>query len=195
PWNASLWISSDDSVRGGGSFSNLTITPTNAIFSGLLDSTTLGGAGFASQRTMGSLDWNLADWDGLLLSVSLSDGMKYTLTLKDVLPADDSASSLLYETNFTVPSGGAEAVQLPWTDFVATLRGTTQTGAKALDTSSVKRLSIMMRSYFGEQQGDFSLTLDSIAAYKSDANTAETRAASTPGELMRRIWGRIQSHF
>ncbi|KAK7964084.1 complex I intermediate-associated protein 30 [Apiospora saccharicola] len=128
PWNASLWTAVDDSVRGGNSSSQLTIaTITNeATFAGYLDDVTLGGAGFASQQTVGSLNWNLTGYDGLLVSVSLSDGKLYTLNLKDVLPASERESSLLYETNFTVPgssASGAQEVFLPWADFTATYRG------------------------------------------------------------------------
>ncbi|KPM38716.1 hypothetical protein AK830_g7841 [Neonectria ditissima] len=166
-WDPALWIASDDTVRGGRSFSNLTIAPDTATFSGFLDKDSLGGAGFASQRTKGSLDWDLAEWDGLLLSVALSDGKLYTLTVKDVLPENDTDSSLLYERNFTLPAGAGEGVKLSWSGFVPTLRGRTQPDAKPLDTSSIKRLSIMMRSYFGEQEGLFNLTLNSIGAFRS----------------------------
>ncbi|KAK8112841.1 hypothetical protein PG984_013367 [Apiospora sp. TS-2023a] len=179
PGTPPLWTAVDDSVRGGNSSSQLTITAaTNeATFSGYLDDVTLGGAGFASQQTVGSLDWNLTGYDGLLISVSLSDGKLYTLNLKDVLPASERESSLLYETNFTVPSSsasGAQEVFLPWANFTATYRGRTQPDAKPLNTSSIKTMSLMMRryvtmlvenSYFGKQEGAFSLTVKSISAF------------------------------
>ena len=123
-----------------------------AAFSGYLDDVTLGGAGFASQQTVGSLDWNLGGYDGLLVSVALSDGKLYTLNLKDILPASDRESTLLYETNFTVPgsTGGSSDTQdvfLPWANFTATYRGRTQPDAKPLNTSSIKTMSLMMRRY------------------------------------------------
>ncbi|KAK8062502.1 CIA30 family protein [Apiospora hydei] len=171
PWNASLWEAVDDSVRGGNSSSHLSIAATKneATFSGYLDDITLGGAGFASQQTVGSLDWNLTGYDGLLVSIALSDGKLYTLNLKDVLPASDRESSLLYETNFTVPAGSdlasAQEVFLPWVNFTATYRGRAQPDAKPLNTSSIKTISFMMRSYFGKQEGAFSLTIKSISAF------------------------------
>ncbi|KAK8036822.1 NADH:ubiquinone oxidoreductase complex I intermediate-associated protein 30 [Apiospora phragmitis] len=82
PWNVSLWAAVDDSVRGGNSSLHL-------------DDVTLGGAGFASQQTVGSLDWNLVGYDGLLVSVALSDGKLYTLNLKDILPTSDRESATL----------------------------------------------------------------------------------------------------
>ncbi|KAK8096766.1 uncharacterized protein PG998_004987, partial [Apiospora kogelbergensis] len=175
PWNASLWTAVDDSVRGGNSSSHLDIAvaKNEAAFSGYLDDVTLGGAGFASQQTVGSLDWNLGGYDGLLVSVALSDGKLYTLNLKDILPASDRESTLLYETNFTVPgsTGGSSDIQdvfLPWANFTATYRGRTQPDAKPLNTSSIKTMSLMMRSYFGKQEGAFSLTIKSISAFYKD---------------------------
>ncbi|KAK8029854.1 complex I intermediate-associated protein 30 [Apiospora rasikravindrae] len=171
PWNASLWEAVDDSVRGGNSSSHLTIATAEneATFSGYLDDATLGGAGFASQQTVGSLEWNLTGYDGLLVSVALSDGKLYTLNLKDVLPASNRESSLLYETNFTVPAGSgpasAQDVFLPWANFTAMYRGRPQPDAKPLNTSSIKTMSLMMRSYFGTQEGVFSLTIKSISAF------------------------------
>ncbi|KAK8078972.1 CIA30 family protein [Apiospora phragmitis] len=154
PWNASLWEAVDDSVRGGNSSSHLSIAAAanEANFAGYLDDVTLGGAGFASQQTVGSLDWDLAGYDGLLVAVALADGRLYTLNLKDVLLASDRESSLLYETNFTVPSSGSgngssgiQEVFLPWANFTATYRGRTQPDAKPLNTSSIKTMSLMMR--------------------------------------------------
>ncbi|KAK6836553.1 complex I intermediate-associated protein 30 [Apiospora arundinis] len=118
PWSASLWTAVDDSVRGGNSSSHLDIdtTKNEATFAGYLDITTLGGAGFASQQTVGSLDWNLTACEGLLVSVTVADGKVYTLNLKDVMPAGDRKATLLYETNFTVPSsstGGSPSERHP----------------------------------------------------------------------------------
>ncbi|KAF4595899.1 NADH:ubiquinone oxidoreductase complex I intermediate-associated protein 30 [Ophiocordyceps camponoti-floridani] len=53
PWRSSDWEASDDRVRNGKSHSTLTTTPPfeTALFTGHLDTRTLGAAGFASQRT------------------------------------------------------------------------------------------------------------------------------------------------
>lgn len=81
PWNTTsvTWIPVDDRVRGGSSQSHFTIvndTSFLARFSGELDTSTLGGAGFASRTT----EWtdrdhtlNLGDFDGLLLDVVSAD--------------------------------------------------------------------------------------------------------------------------
>ncbi|CAN9223174.1 unnamed protein product [Alternaria alternata] len=92
-WKASDWTDSDDRVRGGASQSYLTITGSSARFHGNLDITTLGGAGFASQRTTGEdRTWDLSAYDG------------YTLTLKDeilpLMPDGREQSTISYEYDF-----------------------------------------------------------------------------------------------
>jgi hypothetical protein len=90
-WDSSEWTSSDDRVRGGASQSYLDISGTTATFHGNLDIKTLGGAGFASQRTVtDSQVWDLSAYDGVHLSLGKSDGKKYTFVIKDeVLPVDE----------------------------------------------------------------------------------------------------------
>ncbi|KAK8859553.1 NADH:ubiquinone oxidoreductase complex I intermediate-associated protein 30, partial [Apiospora arundinis] len=107
--------------------------------------------------TVGSLDWNLTACEGLLVSVAVADGKVYTLNLKDIMPAGDRKTTLLYETNST-------DVFLPWANFTSTYEGRTQPDAKPLNISSIKTMSLMMRSYFGKQEGEFTLTVKSIAA-------------------------------
>ncbi|RDA96101.1 hypothetical protein CP533_1809 [Ophiocordyceps camponoti-saundersi (nom. inval.)] len=87
------WRASDDRVRKGKSQSYLTISKDGktASFNGTLDTQTLGGAGFASQRTADEdLCLDLSAYDGIVLSlVGCGDGdeklkKKYALTLSDV---------------------------------------------------------------------------------------------------------------
>ncbi|CAM1506493.1 Fc.00g061340.m01.CDS01 [Cosmosporella sp. VM-42] len=169
PWDSSLWISSDDRVRGGSSTSYLNaLSPERASFNGHLDTQTLGGAGFASQRTIGDIDLDLSDYAGLLLAITAADGKKYTLTLKDTLPGrrkdGRDKASVSWEYDF-VPRG-REDVLVRWSDLKPTYRGR-KVDAEPLDLSGIKRISLMMRSFFGEQEGDFELQLHCIAAKKS----------------------------
>ena len=103
-------------MRGGSSLSHLTPLPApyipltaraRARFHGTLDTTTLGGAGFASQATKAGSEatatatdddaataggdndggvWDLSAYDGIRIRVGGGDGKKYTLTVKDALP-------------------------------------------------------------------------------------------------------------
>jgi hypothetical protein len=53
---------------------------------------------------------------------------------------------------------------VPWSHLKPTYRGKEKKDAEALDTKNIKRFSIMNRSFFGDQQGDFSLEIKSIKA-------------------------------
>jgi hypothetical protein len=45
------------------------VNGTSIVFQGAVDDETLGGAGFASQRTTGERDWDLSSYDGIELTV------------------------------------------------------------------------------------------------------------------------------
>jgi len=178
-WSPLDWIASDDRVRGGKSFSELTCFPfsTSAEFHGNLDIETLGGAGFASQRTTGEdRRWDLSRYEGLWLHVEKSDGKMYTLILKDELlpksPDGREQSTVSWEYDFKIETdkenaedrGKGKKIFAKWDEFKPTYRGKEKQGAKPLDLKSVKRISLMMRSFFGTQQGEFSLKIISISA-------------------------------
>ncbi|KAI9782404.1 MAG: hypothetical protein M1816_001902 [Peltula sp. TS41687] len=211
PWAPSDWTNSDDSVRGGTSQSYLEICATDpsiARFYGQLDFQTLGGAGFASQRTTGDdRSWDLTGYDGIEIDVVNADDKTYTFTITNsLLPPDESTgreqSTLIYEYDFNTTSTTAAAaagddktkekkltsnadantaddgedkdkdktttstkIYIPWDKLKATYRGREQPDAPGLNLKDVKRLSLMIRSFFGKQQGDFSLSIRSIAAF------------------------------
>ncbi|PWY92321.1 CIA30-domain-containing protein [Aspergillus heteromorphus CBS 117.55] len=180
PWTPSSWTSTDDRVRGGASHSYLTIheAPNTATFHGTLDITALGGAGFASQRTTTTSHvWDLTPYDGLELSVPKSDGKKYTLTLKDELlprrPDGRERSGLVWEYDFRVPKGG-DKLRVPWGEFRPTYRGREVSGVKPLDLGGVRRVGIMVRSFFGEQEGEFELVVESIKGFKKEEGEGES---------------------
>lgn len=127
-----------------------------AEFSGHLDITALGGAGFASQRTVDDITpWDVSAYDALVLDVARADGKKYTLTLKDeVLPRRPDGrdqSTVSWEYDFVVPpasdadAGASCRIVIPFGAFEPTYRGRPKPDAEPLDLSSVKRMSFMMR--------------------------------------------------
>lgn len=125
-------------------------SPT-AVFHGNLDTKTLGGAGFASQRTAGDdQKWDFSKYDGLVLDIVKSDEKKYTLTLKDeLLPKSSNGreqSTVSWEYDFKVDSGGGK-VFIHWDEFQPTYRGREKKDATPLDLKHVKRISFMMRRY------------------------------------------------
>ncbi|CAK1355051.1 hypotheticalsprotein [Cercospora beticola] len=187
-WHSDDWIASDDRVRGGKSISYLDCTKTTGTFRGTLDIKTLGGAGFASQRTTGDdREWDLSDYAGIELYIAKGDKKRYTFNLKDeLLPQDPDTgreqSSISYECDFELPPqtvpGDAhdKTIFIPWSSFNATYRGRPKKDAKPIDLKKIKRFSIMMRSFFGTQEGDFSLSIRSISALQKVPKDAITDA-------------------
>lgn len=151
PWSPLDWTSSDDRVRGGSSYSELACSPFSptAVFKGTLDFETLGGAGFASQRTTGEdRNWDLSRYDGIFLDIEKADGKQYTLILKDeLLPKSSNGreqSTISWEYDFK-PNNKGEKVYVQLEDFKATYRGKEKKDAEPLDLKHVKRISLMMR--------------------------------------------------
>lgn len=136
--------------------------------------------------------WNLADSDGLLLGLDSGDNKTYTLTLKDEIPGKRSdgrmQSGISWEADFEMPAdhendedgpispidnlskGSNVLIRIPWANFRATYRGRDKPDAKPLDTTNIRRFSLMARSFFTKQDGDFELTINYIAAYRSSHN-------------------------
>ncbi|TAQ83458.1 hypothetical protein B7494_g8221 [Chlorociboria aeruginascens] len=197
PWSNKDWISSDDRVRGGSSRSYLDCSSSLPVawFRGNLDIKTLGGAGFASQRTAeNDRTWDLAEYDGLIIDISRSDGKQYTLVVKDeLLPKrldGREQSTISWEYDFKCPDNGK--LFIAWDELRATYRGREQEDAKPLDLKNIKRFSLMMRrqvtilfrvswrialilaSFFGTQEGDFSLSITSISVVKKAEGSTPT---------------------
>ena len=167
PWNASEWVASDDTVRGGLSRSNLEIIPPGApgnpygcdeaiaSFVGSLDYEALNGSGFASQRTVDR--WpgvDLSAYDRLILEVPYTDGKTYTLNVKDtVLPEVNGVeqATVSWEHDFQLPARDATAeddfgrVVVRFEDLIPTYRGRVQNDTAPLNLADIKRFNIMIR--------------------------------------------------
>ncbi|KAI9151900.1 hypothetical protein HJFPF1_09113 [Paramyrothecium foliicola] len=178
-WDTAQWETSDDRVRGGSSRSHLTVVDHNrARFHGHLDTKTLGGAGFASQHTAGEIDLDLSAYHGLIISIAkpASDAKanngsskRYAVTIKDDLPKrrpdGRERAGLSWEADFTWgPDDDSQDIFLPWDQFKATYRGRDKPDAEPLNLTGIKRIGLMMRSFFGEQDGDFQIDLQAIRA-------------------------------
>ncbi|KAI9819856.1 MAG: hypothetical protein M1827_006425 [Pycnora praestabilis] len=192
PWNSSDWVASDDRVRGGKSQSYFDCSPSqpSARFHGNLDIKALGGAGFASQRTTGEdRSWDLSNYDGLQLDIEQADDKQYTLTLKDdLLPPNPEngreQSTISYEYDFRVQSQTKERKStilfIPWDQLKATYRGREKKDAAAPKLKDIKRISLLMRSFFGSQEGPFSLSLISISATTKTSTSNATNNLDVP---------------
>ena len=130
---------------------------TNALFAGTLDIKTLGGAGFASQRTDISDEVrDLSDYDGLEIRIDKGDGKVYTLIVRDETPAekrDDGRekAGINWEHDFKVCDGAAGsdgmAIPVAWTDFKPTYRGKDKADAEPLKKDQIRSISLMMRRW------------------------------------------------
>jgi hypothetical protein len=158
-WDQTVWTDSDDRVRGGQSQSYLEITPGGsddasplATFRGHLDISTLGGAGFASQRTVD--DFPAQDLSGvaaIILDIAKTDGKRYVFVCKDDVqpkrPDGREQSTVSWEADFKPDVGFQGKLQLRLQDFKPTYRGKPKPDAEPIDWSKVRRLSILMRRY------------------------------------------------
>ncbi|KAF4446421.1 complex i intermediate-associated protein 30 [Fusarium austroafricanum] len=176
-WDSGQWTASDDRVRGGSSISHLTTHPTQATFYGHLDTKTLGGAGFASQRTKGDLALDLSDTEGLRIDLGCgSSKQTFTLNVKDTIPEkrpdgrDEAGVS--WEVDFKAPTEGG-ILFMSWDEFKPTYRGREVKDPKPLKLNDIKRISLMARSFFDKQDGDFKLTVNWIAAVKKDHDDSD----------------------
>jgi len=107
------------------------------------------------------------------------------------LPPDPDSgreqSTVSYECDFDLPPqtkpGDAvgKTIFIPWQSFNPTYRGRVKKDAKPLDTKKIKRMSIMIRSYFGAQEGEFSLTIKTISAV-AEAPPPASKAAWTAAD-------------
>ncbi|TDZ24732.1 Uncharacterized protein Cob_v002176 [Colletotrichum orbiculare MAFF 240422] len=119
----------------------------------------------------------------------------------EILPLRDDGrdqSTTSWEYDFVCDSGD---VHVLWDELMPTYRGKPKPGAKPLDRSSIKRISFMMRSFFGEQEGDFRLTIAHVAAVgnrptssgsdssvEKDMSYPQTTSASAPSPVAQCSW-------
>lgn len=133
----------------------------------------------------------MSGYDGVEISVvtERSDGKRYVMTVKDQVPAkrEDGreGSGVTWEWDFVVKEGGegggeeidgAKRITVDWDAFKPTFRGRVlkRGDVKPLDLGNVKRVGIMMRSFFAEQEGEFALCLESIAVVKHGPQAIRT---------------------
>ncbi|KAL9625853.1 MAG: hypothetical protein Q9160_000173 [Pyrenula sp. 1 TL-2023] len=145
---------SDSSAR-----SYLSCSDSTAHFYGTLDIKTLGGAGFASQRTSSDeQSWDLSEYDGIELEICGIDAKEYTFILKDeLLPrsvdTQREQATLSFEYDFqSIENNGASLecklkMFVPWRQFKATYRGRETKNSQKVDPRHIRRFSIMMRRH------------------------------------------------
>lgn len=190
PQQSTSFHAIDDRVRGGSSTSALLLRSADntAVFEGELDTRTLGGAGFASQCSVDGLEWDLGEWDGVEVELGEGgmEGKRGVVVLKD--RRDErrmdgrSVSGLTWEWVFSVRGG--ERVKARWEEFKPVYRGReVQMPEGGLKRGEIKRVGIMMRSFFDAQSGPFSIPIRSIAAVKLRPPSPSTTPSPLPAGI------------
>ncbi|KAJ3415369.1 hypothetical protein HDV05_005106 [Chytridiales sp. JEL 0842] len=174
-WQLQDWVTVDDRIRGGSSVSKLTPSPSGegVQFTGVLDTSTLGGAGFASQRFgKAEIQWDLSAYDGVQLEVEEGDGKVYAFNVKNDfgkrMPNGRLESSIEFKYSFTA-SKEPRTATAAWKEFKPFYRGRpiTKDPIPELDAANIKTVSIMMQSYFDRQSGGpFAVRLQRVSAVK-----------------------------
>ncbi|KAG8759516.1 hypothetical protein FRC14_005730 [Serendipita sp. 396] len=202
PWNLDSWKQVDDSIRGGASKSFLVAWSggnndgkyKDAVsFHGHLDISTLGGAGFASQKyefkhplNWGEIDKSKSHLTLLIIPPKASEKnvnrpSEFVVTLKTTRPPPPSQpkprSQVTYESSFTAPttqysspkSFEGISVTLPLASFLPTYRGRAippdDPRWQELDPTSIYEIGFMCRSEFGKQEGDFELVISAVEVH------------------------------
>ncbi len=189
PNNGALFYGNLDTATLGGAgfasqYSPITADDKNETtsFRGTLDD--------GERIRSGGAPWDLTAFAGLEIRLGKGDGKLYTLILKDAETSGRGSTGreeagFNWEAEFRANNGLKEedqkndagqekkeqAVWLSWEDFKPIFRGRESDRGEKLDRSNIATIGIMMRSYFGTQEGDFRLELQSIAAWEE-----------TPGE-------------
>lgn len=187
PWVPSEWQEVSDRVRGGISVAHLDLINSSdrgsggVRFHGTLDTSTLGGAGFASvaYRPHEALKLPRSQFTAIYLELSPSipadHVRRFTLALKNEPlsrgPDGRQESTTSYEFEISLPetiNSTADpqpkldqrvSVVVPFDELQPTYRGRPKTDAPKFNSSHLTELSIMCRSYFDQQTGPFDLSI------------------------------------
>lgn len=180
PADAPKWQILDDVVMGGASRSQVAWSPEESalVFSGTV--TTAFNGGFASVRSLPWDRWeDLARCRGVRLLVR-GDGRTYKLNLK----TDDSWDGVAWQADFIAPAmaapgnagggggdrgGGWHEVDLPFSDFLPSLRGRVVSGQPPLQGQRVRQVGFMVSKFSaaggvvpGFTEGEFRLAVRAV---------------------------------
>ncbi|KAK4444673.1 complex I intermediate-associated protein 30-domain-containing protein [Podospora aff. communis PSN243] len=208
-WILSGFAAQTDQARGGKSTCRFDQEddPTSVIFTGSLDPNSLDPpAAFAAMRTVES--WtcpeDLSGYDAFIVDVKSSDRKQYTLVVKDTplvrRPDGRVASTVSWEHDFRCDiANGSGRIILHFTGFKPFFRGRPIEDDRQpeLKWNNVKSISIMCRSHFGNQEGEFTMQLYSISAYRyRDSSPEPSKGGSgKPSSRRKRSIQRLRRFF
>jgi hypothetical protein len=155
PGSTAGWVSIDDAVMGGRSWSRLRHEAAgHAVFEGVVSLE--DGGGFASLRAGPASSFGAPGATAYLLEAQ-GDGKQYTLALR----SGDAFDGVSYQAVLTPPAGAWTVVRLALADFRPTFRGRVVAGAPALDPATVRQVGLLVA---GRQAGPFALAVRSLRA-------------------------------
>ncbi|GBF89396.1 hypothetical protein Rsub_01968 [Raphidocelis subcapitata] len=191
PAAAPRWQVLDDVVMGGASSSSLGFSEAARalVFAGSV--TTAFNGGFASVRSFPWAGWAALGGARGVRLVLRGDGRTYKLNLK----TDDSWDGVAWQADFetaaprpdgAAPAGGGggaagwQTVDVPFSDFLPTLRGRVVGGARPLEGGSVRQLGFMVSKFAaaggpvaGFREGEFRLEVARHAGAGSEGAGAD----------------------
>jgi hypothetical protein len=85
-------------------------------------------------------------------------------------PDGRDASTLLYEYSFDTTESRMRK-HIKWNEFVPMYRGKPKDDAAELNAAGIRRWSFMIRSFFDQQHGEFSMSIRSVCAYQEKDKT------------------------
>ena len=149
------WSSINDTVMGGVSSSAVEqATESTALFKGIVSLENNGG--FASIRCRPQ-PIDLGDYQGIRIRVK-GDGKRYQFRIR----TDNRFDGPNYQTTFETTPGEWMIHQLPFTDFIATYRGSRLDDHPPIDPAKIQSFGFMIAD---KQDGPFALKVDWIGAY------------------------------
>ena len=159
------WGAIDDVVMGGVSQSNLIVTSSGALFSGIVSTANSGG--FASVRTRNfEPPLNLSEYTGIELRLK-GDGQRYKFLVRGESQWDGVAFSTSIDTELEVWA----TLRIPFTQLKPIFRSKTVVGA-ILNTAQIYAFQIMLSKFEYDgalnprfTAGSFQLQIESISAY------------------------------
>jgi hypothetical protein len=167
-WKLSEWETVDDRIRGGSSYSYLkenNDSSKGVVFCGNLDTSTLGGAGFASQRISLGDYLDASAFSHLKIVFIEKSEKTLSLNLYNSYSTERGdgryKSQVVYKASF--PLKKDVEIYLAWSDFKPNYRGRYDPNAEPLNLQKITGLSIMMQSFFDSQKGPFLLGIKSIS--------------------------------
>ncbi len=148
------WFAVNDGVMGGVSSSQMDVTSDGlGVFAGDLSLENNGG--FASVRS-DIRAYDLSPFSGLVLRVR-GDGRRYQVRLR----TGSRYRGLAYKAEFDTKADTWITIEVPFAEFVPTVRGYVPRGAPPLDLTSVQELGLLLGD---GRPGPFRLEVERIMA-------------------------------